>query len=340
MQEGILMDNPDVDFSRESISSLDYPLLQIPSPDIQFDCDDDIDALHGEALSLEASPRVASARVMDWCSRAHDRLAALDNPSDIARWQEQLGPFFLRSPFLDRAWRKPRGYAGDYLTIQAMYDATPSGATAFERGVDAWALDQPCPKAVRNRRGLVTALVGELAARFPGENLSVTSLGCGPAAEAFDPACPDNVSFTLVDVDVDAIRFVRNRAETYGMGDRITPVLGNILRLTCGRSIALPGNQHGVYSLGLIDYFSDEFVIRLLDYMHARLRKGGMLLLGNFRPGHPNAAFFRHVLDWPLQLRSEQQLRALVAQSKFAGAPPRIGAETEGVQLFVQCVKA
>jgi len=29
-----------------------------------------------------------------------------------------------------------------------------------------------------------------------------------------------------------------------------------------------------------------------------------------------------------------------VAQSKFAGSPVRIGCEAEGVQLFVECVKA
>jgi len=68
---------------------------------------------------------------------------------------------------------------------------------------------------------------------------------------------------------------------------------------------------------GLIDYFSDEVVVRLLDYIHAKLVPGGLALLGNFRPGHANEAFFMHALDWPLTLRSEAELAALVQSSRF-----------------------
>jgi hypothetical protein len=275
---------------------------------------------------------------MDWCQRAHDHLAALADPSSIARWQELLGPIFAKSPFLDRARRKPRGYAGDYLTIQMMYDSVPAGANAFALGIDAWALSQPCPQAVRNRPALVNAMIAGLGARFPGQTLSVTSLGSGPAAEVFDYRRQEDVSFTLVDIDPEAIRFVLERAEIEEA--RVLPLLGNLAKMVLGRSIALPDEQHAFYSLGVIDSFPDDLVIRLLDYIHPRLRKGGVVLLGNFRPDHPNAAFFTHALDWPLRLRCEHALRALVAHSKFATSAIRIGSEAQDVQLFVECRKA
>jgi hypothetical protein len=339
------VDRQEIGYDRKkAIATLDFPVrsLDLAYAVPQSDPDDETDALQAEAARLDDWPRAPMARVMDWCERAHAHLAALTQPSSIGYWQERLLPFFLQSPFLDRAYRKPRGYAGDYLTIQMMYDVAPAGETAFARGVDAWALSQPCPRAVRNRRTMVRTLLGDLALRFPGEPLSVTSLGCGPAAEAFDynGDASEKIRFTLVDIDVDAVRFVRNRAEMYGLGDRINPVLGNLIKTVRSRSIALPDNQHACYSLGLIDYFSDELVVRLLDYVHGRLRKGGVLMLGNFRRNHPNAAFFTHALDWPLHLRSEQQLRALAAQSKFAKSPTRVSAESEGVQLFIECVKA
>lgn len=317
----------------------DYRLdsLQLPYFATPFDPDNEIALLYGEALRLDTWKHVPLARVMDWCQRAHDRLAALSDPSSIARWQDLLGPFFAKSPFLDRAKQKPRGYAGDYRTVQMMYDAMPAGDSAFARGVDAWALSQPCPQAVRNRPALVHAMLADLGARFPGKTLSVTSLGSGPAAEVFDYRGKDAAAFTLVDIDPEAIRFVTERALTERAS--VVPLLGNLVKMVLGRSIALPDQQHAFYSLGVIDYFSDELVVRLLDYLHTRLRKGGVVLLGNFRPDHPNAAFFTHALDWRLRLRSEHDLRALVARSKFARSATRIGAERQGVQLFVECVK-
>jgi N-methylhydantoinase B/oxoprolinase/acetone carboxylase alpha subunit len=37
--------------------------------------------------------------------------------------------------------------------------------------------------------------------------------------------------------------------------------------------------QDLVYSVGLIDYFNDPFVLKLMNYAHALLRPGGRLIL-------------------------------------------------------------
>src|SRR5262249_27090196 len=110
-------------------------------------------ALKAEAVALLSNPNAPPSRINDWCEHAHDRLAwlAVHNPAGIELWREILLPFFLRSPFLRRCREKPRGYAGDYLTIQMMYDHSPRQIESFGMAVEAWAMAQPCPKAVRNR---------------------------------------------------------------------------------------------------------------------------------------------------------------------------------------------
>jgi extracellular factor (EF) 3-hydroxypalmitic acid methyl ester biosynthesis protein len=50
---------------------------------------------------------------------------------------------------------KPRGYAGDYQTIDAIYDNVPAGAGAVGALVDACVLDLPTLRAIRNRRRLL-----------------------------------------------------------------------------------------------------------------------------------------------------------------------------------------
>jgi extracellular factor (EF) 3-hydroxypalmitic acid methyl ester biosynthesis protein len=202
---------------------------------------------------------------------------------------------------------------------------------SFARGVDAWALNEPCPKAVRNRRSLVRELAAQLSESFPGKKLSITSLGCGPAAEVFECIDAYNAEFNMIDIDA--------RARLVGVDDRINAIQDNIIKMTLGRSGDFPGGQHGIYGLGVIDYFHDELVVRLLNLIHEKLVDGGIMLLGNFRPDHPNANFFVHALDWPLFLRSEQHLAGFVKQSKFSSCPVIVGTESEGVQLFIRCVK-
>jgi hypothetical protein len=303
---------------------------------------DEIEDLHSEAVRLARNSQADFNALIDWCQQAHDCLAAnAERPGVVATWQARLLPFFLRSRFLQRCRAKPRGYAGDYLTIQMMYEAAASTSDdVFGRAADAWAMAQPCPRAVRNRRALVGDLIRLLRAQFDGEKLSVVSLGCGPAAEVFDSLPVGNACFRLVDIDSEAVAFVQQKARHLRAAGAVTPMLGNIIKMAVRKDDAIPRGQHAFYSLGVIDYFADQLVLRLLDYIHDRLAPGGVVMLGNFRPGHANAAFFEHALEWPLRLRSREQLASLVARSRFARCPTFIGSEAEGVQLFIRCVKA
>ena len=64
--------------------------------------------------------------------------------------------------------------------------------------------------------------------------------------------------------------------------------------------------QHDlVYSMGLIDYFTDKFVVRLLNFNSDILQPGDRVVLGNFRSTSQNSQFMKHVLDWKLNYRHE-----------------------------------
>jgi extracellular factor (EF) 3-hydroxypalmitic acid methyl ester biosynthesis protein len=326
-----------------SIGSLDCVALRgrrAPSSIALDELSPEVRELHAEALVHERSPTISAGAIIDWCQTAHDCLARLasDDVAGINLWRELLLPFFLKSSFLKRCHDKPRGYAGDYLTIQMMYEGTPRGVDHFGQAADAWAMSQPCPRAVRNRRLLVGEFVRAVCEKVSSP--SVVSLGCGPASEVFDSLSRGSARFTLIDIDADAISYVQERARAQGADARIITVRGNIIKMVLRDEGNLPGNHAAFYSMGLIDYFKDDLVIQLLNYVHSKLAPGGTVLLGNFRPDHPNVALFRHALDWPLVLRSGPDLLRLVAQSRFASSLVRVGTEGEGVQLFVECVKS
>jgi hypothetical protein len=298
-----------------------------------------IELLHADAVGLTRGEVGSGDDVVAWCERAHELLSRIDARSEIDSWLRQLGRFFHGSALLDRSRIKPRNYAGDYLTIQMMYDAQPCGTDAFSEAVDRWALDQPAARAVRNRRRLVRQFIERVGEAFPADELSVASLGSGPAAEIFDILPTDRVRFHLIDIDDEALSFVQHKLAAAGALERVSLIRGNIIKMALGRVSLVPHRQHGFYSLGLIDYLDDQLVVRLLDRLHDQLLPGGRLMLGNFRTDHPNAAFFLHALDWPLILRSGDHLMDLVGRSRFAHSAVTIGAESEGVQLFLECRK-
>jgi hypothetical protein len=109
--------------------------------------------------------------------------------------------------------------------------------------------------------------------------------------------------------------------------------------LATGRQTLDLSDQDLVYSIGLIDYFADKFVIGLLNYVHGLLRVGGSVILGNFHPSNPNKALMDYVLDWKLIHRSKDNMNRLFAASKFGRPCTDIRFEPAGVNLFAECVR-
>ncbi len=113
----------------------------------------------------------------------------------------------------------------------------------------------------------------------------------------------------------------------------------NLVYLALGRqALALPP-QDMIYSIGLIDYFSDPFVVKLLDYIHDRLRPGGRVVLGNFHPRNPTRLWMDVVLQWKLIHRDEDDMNRLFRASRFGEDCTEILYEATGVNLFAVGVK-
>ena len=138
----------------------------------------------------------------------------------------------------------------------------------------------------------------------------MTSLACGPAAEVFDILLHNHdlaaqVRFTLVDVDQQALEFVRERLIREGLESVVRLERRNLLHLCIGRQPLELEPQHLIYSIGLIDYFDDRIVTRLQTWMRGCLAPGGRSILGNFHTSNPTRGLMDHLLDWRLIHRDE-----------------------------------
>ena len=268
-------------------------------------------------------------------ARGHDRgmLGALV--------QKEFLPYLLLTRTAERFYSKPRGYAGDFLTIEMIYENRPEGQGRLGPLVDACFLDKPPTRAVRNRRGLMAKeLFATMDRCHPAQ---ITSLACGPAREIFDVfdtgKVPSDAVFTAIDIDQQALALVSERSQQRRLGNQVRTCHGNLIYLAMGRQrLDLPP-QDLVYSIWLIDYFNDKFVLKLINWIHDRLSVNGRAILGNFHPRNTDRAFMDHVLEWQLIHRDENDMNRLFEQSKFRRPCSRILFEEEGINMFAESVK-
>ncbi len=258
------------------------------------------------------------------------------------RVQKEVLPYVMSSELGERIYVKPRGYAGDFKTIDIMYGDRPHGTGRLGPAIDRAFRERPANRAVMNRRGLLAEEIGRSLESANGK-CYVTSLASGPAAELFDVfgglADRSVLKATCIDIDYQALGFVSDRAEREKLQSAIDLHNGNLVYLAMGRrQLELPP-QDLMYSIGLIDYFADKFVRMLLDWVHDRLRPGGRVILGNFHTNNVDKALMDHVFDWRLIHRSEDDMNRLFESSKFGRPCSEIRFEEAGVNLFASCIK-
>jgi SAM-dependent methyltransferase len=281
------------------------------------------------------------SRFQDFCVWLNDELRGRgpDSAEELgARVQRELLPYLLLTENGERWYAKPRGHAGDFLSIERIYENVGRGTGRLGPLLDQCFLEMPAAQAVRNRRGLLRSEIERAIASAEGEPARVLSLACGPARELFDcfDALPDpsKLAATGIDIDFQALAYAGDLRTRRKLGRHLRLENANLVYLATGRQrLELPP-QDLVYSIGLIDYFDDRFVIRLLDWVYERLAPGGRVILGNFHPDNPTRAMMDHVLEWRLNHRTEEDMNRLFWASRFGRACDEIRFEEQRINLF------
>lgn len=271
----------------------------------------------------------------------------LDETSKSSMWQylfKEAFPYVMRSRFAERAYFKPKGYAGDFKTIEMLYENIPQGDGKIGALMDEWCMNTPAANAVRKRRRLLTDQLEALTrdALMTGGSVSIMNLACGPCRELADfiERCPNNeaVRAICVDIDPDALEYAHGVFSSFDHKASISLMQENLIKWCLGRVDHDFGPQDVIYSSGLMDYLDDGLFKAMIARCHDQLKPGGVLMLGNFSPQNPIRMFMDHILDWKLIHRSEEDLIRLHDGTPFAGHVSVIS-EDQGINLFSVAVK-
>ena len=257
---------------------------------------------------------------------------------------KELFPYFMRSRFAERAYYKPKGYAGDFLMMELIYRQIPEGDGKLGVLIDGWLLKQVPAQAVRNRRRLMRRLLDRICRErvYGTRPIRLMNLACGPSRELFDLLTRCNYSSQVqalcVDIDAEALQYVHQHVDTGAHGAQIRLMHENVIKWALGRSRQDIGSQDVIYCSGLSDYLDQRLLLRLIDRCHAHLAPGGVLILGNFSPANPDRLFMDNILYWRLIYRDENELQRVFSASAF-GEHVEVVAEEQGVNLFAVATK-
>ncbi len=255
---------------------------------------------------------------------------------------KEVYPYFMRSRHAERSYHKPKGYAGDFLMIEHIYENIPKGDGKIGEIVDAFCLGRPSSKAIRGRRRLLADQLSRLTAPLSQQRnqISIMNLACGPNRELFDflSHCEYGslIKALCVDIDAEALEYTNKNVDTFFHGADIKLMEENVIKWSLGRVKHRIEQQDIIYSAGLCDYLDDRLFKKLITRCYHHLKPGGTLILGNF-DSHEDAVFMDRILRWKLIYRSRDQLAALFADTPFGTAT--ILSEEEQINLFALAVK-
>ncbi len=252
---------------------------------------------------------------------------------------KELFPYFMRSRFAERAYYKPKGYAGDFMMMELIYRQEPDGDGKLGCLIDDWLLKQVPPQAVRNRRRLMHQLLDTICRQKldNDQSIQMMNLACGPSRELFDllEKCDysHRINALCIDIDPEALQYVNQQVNSGAHQANIRLMHENVIKWALGRANQDLGPQDIIYCSGLCDYLDHRLMLRLINRCHSQLVHGGVLILGNFSPANPDRLFMDNLLYWQLIYRDERDLKKIFADSAF-GSQMEVVSEEQGVNLF------
>ncbi len=263
-------------------------------------------------------------------------------------FRRNVWDFVLASPFLARTNLRPRGYAGDSMTMQYLYENGYVGETLFGKLLHKHPVESHAAQAVRNRRRLLVESANAAWRERPdaGRRLRIMSVACGPAWEVRDlfagAADCERFECTLLDQDEEALG--EAEAAIAAVSARIGAPVGvrylrnSVRTMLSTRDLSQRFGRHDfVYSMGLFDYLTTPVARTVLQKLYQLVAPGGRMIIGNFHVGNPTRVYMEYWMDWALLYRTEDELAAMARE--LPGATHRVYFEDTRSQMFLEVHK-
>jgi SAM-dependent methyltransferase len=254
--------------------------------------------------------------------------------ADVCADLQPVRALHSRSPFVHRLQQWPRGYAGDFETVEWLCDAR----NRAEPGTVPWAIEHcalQSPIAQQHRNKVshqARTILGAVLARPEARILSVGCGGCRDLSLIQDYVPETSGTFVLVDQDEAALAFARDRLD--GLGGRCHLVQGRVPRVLA--QVRALGPFDLAVAGGLFDYLPDRWAVATLAALRPLLAPSGRVLFSNIACGNPFRPWIEYLADWFLIERGEADVRRLLEAAGYDAAGAHVSRDSTGLALLAE----
>jgi extracellular factor (EF) 3-hydroxypalmitic acid methyl ester biosynthesis protein len=242
---------------------------------------------------------------------------------------------FAMSSFMARCQQWPRGYAGDFETIEYL----AAGRNQSAPGSLGWHFEELLLHSpiVQQHRNKLNRQSMEIACTLTTSRTArVLSIGCGGCLD-WVPILPCLEDFggeiVLNDSEPDALELAVRRLRSSGARIRSAP--GNVLRVA--KRLGRSGRFDLILAGGLFDYLPHNALIYLLRTLSEDLiTPRGVLLFTNMAEGNPWRMLMEYGATWTLIERSEAQIRELCREAGIASSCISVERDATGLALITR----
>jgi SAM-dependent methyltransferase len=242
------------------------------------------------------------------------------------------------APLFRRCQTWPRGFPGDYETIEMMlgedHTSPQSSQSSFVRCAETFFRRSTPVQQHRNKIAHQAIHVVETWSHYGADAriLIIAAGGCLDVRMALPTITLRPPHMTLVDFDPAALDFARRQ---------LVPIEAScrFVRANAARSLDALGDErfHLVMAGGLFDYLPDQVIVALLSRLYRRhLLPGGRVFFTNFSDYNPYRAWMYYLLNWTLIERSNNQLMDLCTKAGIEAGSVRIYKEATGLTYLVE----
>ena len=240
-------------------------------------------------------------------------------------FRKQLWNFLLCPPIMARSNLKPRGYSGDSKIMRMIYLNDYQGDSTFSKLLHKHVVEHAAAQSVRSRIPLIVQLIGDLQKKAHEDSLDklkIMSVGSGPAFELRDilkyPHDCSKYQFSLLDQDQKALSeaasLIQKIENKFQAKIDVDFLKDSVRTMLFSRSLKHQWGQfHFIYSMGLFDYLSDKVAKAVMMKLYQMLTPRGEMVIGNFHTSNPSRYYMEYWCDWVLNLRTEEEFKALSA---------------------------
>jgi hypothetical protein len=240
-------------------------------------------------------------------------------------YQQKLLPY-LGEPEVNRhIYRKPLGYAGDFITMNYIYDGYDKfvGENSFEKLINNLTCSIPVSLSNIERKSFLKTALLEMIAERKGK-AKITGIASGSAREVLElireGKVPVTTEISLLDFELQALNYVQTDLDKIPQSalPPIKLIRENVVNLI--RKPAVREKISGrdlIYAFGIYDYLGEVIARKLTAALFSCLQPGGKLIICNASVDKTDfRAYFEFLGEWEMIYRRKEEMLGWVEPLK------------------------